>query len=882
MSLARVKATGRGRLSARLVVEGLEIEAVTDHLRMRKTTADGRLRVGGLDLRDVVLGASANLMRAQVSGQSFTARVMDLDRIAGSERMGRVTQYYMRRPGAQSMFLATDVDDADTTITVRAMDPNAPASGVIHIGTEAIAYDSISGNDFIDCTRGYRDSIAQSHFARDGEGLSDARVTYWPQSIEGRRAYLYLYGEGDDPQGDGTLWWRGIVATEASWSGGVVTFEVDSMTRLLSQPVGGDLAGSVGVRGVKYTDASPFVITVVHYPASSEEVQSIVTVRGFWETNDLFAADVTTALNDALTAASISLGTGASLTARARGETLEISYITATSSPPIIAVYINDGYAHAVARSSATTTPTTSPVEWFDSSSLSVTRMGDREWVPDVTSRYHFIIPAPTPRGTLGVYAAWDPYHRPPSAGLETLEKLLPLGGLAVLTESSVVMPEGPEWGEDPRPIRVYSASGRDAYLLTDRNIVAYDRFTSFKIGRHLATGTVIDLVVEMILSSPDTANTGATPLIAAGDIQWTNEVDEAAAASRLAGGRGFYVFDTGRTLGDFVTPELLALGCYARLGADGALEWDRLRAPLSTDDVTWQIDESARAWALAKAPEGTLGAVLYRTGYDPKEDEHSERTITYRDVQTSSATRTPITLEIAQLSTVGGLSPGETWSVIDRDELARVAMDAFGMFGAAVTVVAFETDARFMDARIGDAVSVTTRMLPDPVDGYSPLDGRAGMVIGHTFEPLTGRVGMTVMLSDSSFAGYNLGLPIEAQSDLGGDEWSLDVTLTGYYYDPDGSPTIAAMLEVGTLVRITEADTATPTSEDGVVTAVTDSNTVVVQFASTWTPGASEWFLVARDSPYYESAEGLGRYAFVGEDALEFDSTEEMLRVFA
>lgn len=869
MTLSRVSATGRGRISARLVIEGLEIELVSAQ-RMEKTTSDGRIRVRGLQLADMVIGASADLMRATLEAQSLTVKVANLDRIAGS-RHGRPTQYLTRTPSLK-LFLASDIDTGDTTITLRSTTGLDAGGGVVHIGTEAIAYDAISGNDLTGCTRGHWQTLAQAHFARDGEGLGDAQVTDRPRAIEGRRAYLYLYGDGDDPQGDGTLRWKGIVATEAAWSKGTVSFQLDPLTRLLAQPIGGDLGGAIGPRGIKYSNSAPFKITVIEYPSGAEEKRGVFKIDGFWETQEAFVEIVNAGLTQALSDASISLGTDAILQAYARRDSIDIVYVTASSSPVNIGVFLADGYINVLERRSSLAGET-SPFDWYRADGERETRMGDRSWTPPVTTRYFFTIPAPVPRGTIGKYAAWIPYHTPADTGFESIENLLPLGGLVAPTVASVLVPQGDEWGDDPRPLRIYSVPGdRFVYIIADRNIRPYNIRTSFEMGRHIASGSVVDLLTALILDSPDTCNAGAMPLIDGNDIIPTTDVDNAVIAEPLAHGRGFYAFDGESTLGDFVVPELLAIGAYQRLGLTGSIEWDRLRPPLATDPVTWTITGEKDA-ALERAPFGTLAQVRYLIGYDPRTGEWEKRTITYRDVQTTSATRTPITIEIAQRSTsTGFFEAGDDWNTIDRDALRRTAMAAFGFFGSPVVVCVVTLDARFMDARIGDSVSMSSALLPDPSDGYSEIASRPGMVISHALELATGRVTLGVVMHTETFVAYNLGIRVASQTNTSGNTWTINLTLSGYLYAPDGGADIATHLAVGDLVRVSRADTTSTVEVEGTVVSFTDADTIVVTFSSTWTPSTNEWFLRARASTAYDRGESLARYAHVADDTHHLD----------
>lgn len=879
MTLSRIAATGRGRISARLVIEGLGIEIVSAK-RMARAVDDGRERVAGLDLAGMVLSASADIMRATVEAQTLSVKIRDLTRIAG-KRHGKVTQHFVRAP-QRKLFLASDVTAAATSIMLRSVTGLA-SSGVVHIGTEAIRYTGISTTTLTGCTRGAWDTTAQAHFARDGEGLLDALVTDVPTSIEGRRARLYLYGDGDDPQGDGTLRWQGIVATEAMWGGGVVTFSVDPMTRVLAQRLGSGGA-EVPTRGVKYTSSAPFTVSVVEYPSGLPERVATSSIAGFFDGNDEFCAELTATLASLMTDAGIDLDGGA-LTAQPRGDTIEIVYTTTSlGTPPVIAVYCRDGYVHA--RDGLAMDTLTHRAAWLDETDLDVARMGDREWEPGTERRYHVTIEAPVPRGTVGRYAWWDPGRTLPATSLESLEYLIPLGGLAVPDENSVLVPMDDGWSEDGRPLRVYSASGRDVYILAGslgRALRAYDARTAFAIGLFIASGSVIDMLDELIVDSPDLCNGGGIPLVLISDILPTNELETAAEASRLANNRSFYVFSADHTLGDVVEPELRALSAYQRIGLTGALEWDLIRPPLTTDAATWTIDDSAGTAALEKAPHGVLGHVVYRMDYDPREDEWGDRTITFRDVQSTSATRAPIALEIAQLSTSGGYeTDGRDIETLDRSELARVAMAAFGLFGTPVVVVVVQLDARYADARIGDAVSLSARLLPDIEDGVSEVSGRAGIVVSHAYELASGRVTLGVLMHTQAFAGYHVGLPISSSSGSS-TTWTLTVNLADYLFAPDGSPDAASVLAVGDLVRVTQGDAEVPTEISGTVTSV--SGTIVgVEFASAWTPGSDEWWLRARGASSYDRGVGLARYAFSADSAhtIGFDDGDAEGQVFA
>ena len=327
MSLARVKATGRGRLYVRVAIEGLPVVFVSAR-RMEQTQADGRIRVNGLDVKGLKIGARADLRRATLEAQSIELKIEDLDRLPGS-RHGRITRELWKRPAA-STFLSAEASPSATTLTVYSTAAFA-ASGVVHVGTEAIAYTGKTATTFTGCTRAYWDTIAQRHFVADGEGLGDARVTDRPQSVEGRRVYLSIYGDGDDPQGDGSPRWRGVCATDLKWEKGVWTVGVDPITRLLAQPVGSESSDAVRIRGIHYGCTFPWVLLIQQTSSGKEAVASIV---GHYETERDFATAATTAIATALADATISIGASGALIVEPSVGGYRVRYTAHTSGGP--------------------------------------------------------------------------------------------------------------------------------------------------------------------------------------------------------------------------------------------------------------------------------------------------------------------------------------------------------------------------------------------------------------------------------------------------------------------------------------------------------------------------------------------------------------------
>ena len=880
MSLTRLKANGRGRLQARLVIEGLQAEFVSAK-RMEKTTSDGRDRVCGLDHDGLRIGYRADMMRARLTGDTLNVAIRDIGRIAGKAH-GRVTRALTRRPTARA-YLAADLAVADTTATLR--DTTALASsGVVHINTECIAYTGKTSTTLTGLTRGRWQTKAQAHYVADGEGLLDALVTDQPVSLDGRRAYLYLYGDGDDPSGDGNLRWRGIVSSDVSWSGGTCSLTIDPISRLLEQPIGGDLGGSVGLRGIKYTSTSPFVVTVILYPSGLEEVRATAEVCGFWETQSEFCDAINTQIAYAMSAAGITLDADARLALEPRSDTIDVVYVTGTTTQENIAVLVHDDIV-----SPSPIAETTSPADWYNDTGGIETRMGDRSWSPPANTRYKVTISAPVPRGTLGRRTYFDPYRTRSggSLGLTASEYLLPLAGTVIPTTGSVLMPQGMSEDDEPRPMPVTSVSGRDVYVDPGgipSGWMVYGKTASFVLGRYVASGSVVDLISQLETDSPGLANTGAMPLIVVGDIDADSDVQAAIDAQPLAQNRGFYAFEEPVTLGEFVEPELLTAGLYQRVGVTGAIEWARVGPALTTDETAYTIDDSAQSSTIQRAPDGILGHIVYRMGYDPRAGEWDDRTVTFRDVQATSPTRTPVSVEIAQRSTSSRTwKSSDDWNTIDRSALMRVAMASFGVFGTPISVVTVEADARYMEARIGDVVSLSSSTLPNPSDGRSAVTAMTGIVIGHSLELSSGRVSLSLQVNDQRYAGYNIGLPISMEDppvNTSGNTWQLTVGLGGYTF----ATTVASLLEAGELIHLTRGDALGLITVPGVVDSIDSATSVTVTLSSAWDDDGDEWYLRARGAAEYASTDLRTEYAFVaGPDGkIGFSDGDQESQVFA
>ena len=849
MTLDRLKATGRGRLHIRIVIEGLSVEFVTDRA-MQQTLADGRVRCVGLDPKGIELGARADLRAARIEAQGFELKVNDVSARVPGSRHGIITRELWQRPSA-STFLSAPAGPADTTLNVYDTSTFA-ASGVVHVGTEAISYTLKTATTLKVDTRAVWDTIAQRHFVADGEGLGDARVTNRPQGVEGRRVYLYLYGDGDSLQGDGHLRWRGVCSTDLKWDAGVWTVGVDPITRLLSQPLGSSSSDEIRVRGIHYDSAHPWVL-LIEQPSTG--LTAVASVVGFFETERDFCTAATSAIAAALTEAGISLGASGALTLTPAVGGYRITFAAHTSGAP-----------HELVLSlSPPYIPTPGS---FESTALGVgTSLEDalyRELNPANSESTTIDVRAQFPRGAVSFGRSHRRYAPPGLFGSDdwSWERIY-LGAFALPGVGSAI---ALEVGDVEQAFTVVEVLTSDrAVRVSGLNPARFDASTVFTAGGALGTGTVIDLITSITTLSADNANAGSSPLLTSTDITWTPDVVSALESAPLCNGRTWVSFDQ-TTLADVLEPELIALGAYFRLSLTGQIEIDMLRPALSTDASAHTIDDSQHGKpTIERGGYGTLGLVRYRFNYDPKEDEW-RNTISVRDVQNASATRAPIetTVEQRSLGIGGGItSTGEVFVGLPPtlETIMRLAVNQFAFFGTDYSVIHATVDPRFMDARIGDVVAYSSSLLPDTTDGTGAIQSRGVRIVGYGMDLTSGAVSLEMILHTEQFVGYHFGALIKTATLVSG--FIYDIELEGDYSEGDATE----HLYVGMGVVALEGDSATPTPVAGGVTSIVNFNTVRVTFVSA--PSfTGDWVLRVNGALFFEDFDQGAKLAFVASPA--------------
>lgn len=823
MTIARIAATGRGRLQARLVIEGLAVEFVSCR-RLEGTSDDQRVRVMGLRTQGLVVSSSIDRRRARIESGSIDVQIDDLDRLPGS-RHGRITAALWARDTSR-VYLTASATQTDSVLYVSALPTPGPGPmQLVHIGTECISYGGTSGLSLTACVRGRRGTIPQAHYVADGEGLADARVTTLPQYVEGRRAYLYLYGDGDSPSGLGTLVWRGVCATDLGWDRGTWSVTIDSVARILDQPLGrsGD---PLRARGIHYSSGWPWWLSI--RDLTSGKI-AVAQRTGYYETMADAESDIDAAIVDALAEAGIALGAGASLTIKSAdgGGAWAVVYRGRTSGTP----------------QSLEVSTHARGIDAYDPHPAVLT--------PVAGASAQVVYHSTMPRGAV----LWGTRARPgavvaPIADVSgddaTLHRIY-LAGYSVPAMGSLI-----RIGDQQAYVEDRSDSER---WIMARITARLDETTEIETVEALASGTAYDLVQAIVSASPTRANAGESPLIHTAEILFSDAAKSALSSHALTRQRSWYATEQ-TSLRELLEPELVAAGCYMRVGAGGRIYVDVVSPPLVTDTAAAVIDDSVQMTpSIQRSPDGVVGLVRYAWGYSPTEDEHRS-SVSVRDVQQASAMRSPVEIAIEQRSIAFGesLAP-DTEQPPRLEHVVSLAVRALGAFGGESYVVQITSDARHMLLRCGDVVTLSSAILPGGTDGTAGISGVPAIVVAHSLALDSGRVEMALLVGEDRVSAYHLGADLSSVVTVSGT--TVDCTVI-----EDKTIELPRVI-AGQEVTVYTYDSASPAVYTGTVVSVSGSviRVLLGSVPGSWT---GSWCMRAGGAAGTDHEAAWARYAYL------------------
>ena len=834
MTYARTLATGQGKLAYRLQVEGLRKEIVTD-ATMARSLSDGRSRVVGLVRKGLVEKETPDLARATIKGGQIVVRMEDIG--------GELTDLFKLAPTKRT-WLTANLTATGTAMTV-ASNAGFVAGDFIHVGGECMKVDSVAGSTTINLVNsaGVRtaqwSTVARAHYAAygasGGQALAYPGVTNAPITTLGRRARLFAYGEGDDPQGDGTQIWLGRctsgprLESAATWS-----ISLDSIASLLEQDLGADLEDPVIPRGIYYPWCAPLRIYLELSSTSSvtgsTASSATIDVFGFYESQEAFVA----ALN--ATIASATAGWSTAVRAQVTQGGWQLVMVTASASQRAVRVYTNSP-----------------PTDLRIDTSFFVNGSGVASDSVAANETLYTRFYAPVPRGVYGVPRTLPSGADATKAATYPEDRIYLGGALAPDSLTSAVVVDWPELGGVTHRLPAtdgYSTSARWVRLrnLPDpreappaRIFVPYggDGVPTLKFGRYYAGGDLHALLSALTSLTATYVSVGSVPDLRSDDFE-LSEIDavvaEATAGIGYLANRDYSAFSP-KKLTEALAAEAQILGCIWCLSSSGKLTLRRLAVP-SLGMVTATIDAS-NVLVDSSFPTsdsdafGSVNIVRLRTGYDPLEDEHRGPALVQRYVPGFSASNAPRVVEISPV-----FAPADT-RLQDAIQVALRASGAlFAILGNPYDLVRVEVPFSLRSVRCGDVVSLTNAQLPNS-DGGRGVSDRPCLVVGREFNLATGRGVLTLLCGTGRAKGYAPAMRVESASVVSGNTWDLTLTAAppasgSVDYVPAHAPNASDWFEVGDRVRVWQWDSASPTVRQGAVDSVSGL-LMRVTFTSAW-----------------------------------------------
>lgn len=839
----------------RLVIEGLGIEAVTDPAMERLSPDAYRRRVVGL-LRDGLrISEQCDPAFAEIEATGMTVTIVD-------RQEDQIWCQHLSRQPSRRTWLTADIDDTSTALTVASTE-GFTVDEVLHVGTECMIIDAVPTATTLTVQRGSLDTIPQYHYTSDGDRLLLPVVTLtYPIGLEGRRAYLYRYVDGDNLQGSGTLIGRYFVSTDAKLEddGASWTITLDSIVSLLKQPIASDIEDPITIRGIYYPRGYGIwrLHEMVSYLLVDTNRRAEWRMSGHFETQEDFCAALQEVIRTAMNP------TTADLT---------VVDISAWESTGLGSALIHSAFNSAsyVDTDGVFVLPTDSgwQLVWttdsLNPSHLTLGMIGDASVIDgglpggvfgDILEPDYIPVPGLAPEA-LTTYssttlrggvprAVWgnDSRRRGTDPDAE-----LSVWDLFLSTTSTAFSGIDIEWkdGGDPAGYSFgvdSSLSGGRVRVLPDGGVtgVRYSypsRDVEIRAQRLIATGTLADFRDGLVALSPELANRGALPFVTTSDLaSWTTVVNEAAAGRPPLSIRNYKTAGEVE-LGELVSHDCRLLSVFPALDADGKITLRHLRLPTGTSVGDFEIDESTTlvseqppTWE-RNAVYGSINTVKIRTFYDVIAEEHTGATYVINDVTAQSIRKAPKELEIAPLS-YEFVRDARVW---DYDLAVGVARRVLSVFGRPYSVVRVAVPHTLLTTALCGTVAVfTSPRIPDPSTGERGVTRKGGLVIGREWDLATETGIITMMVADSPIAGYAPSVFVSASSVVSGNQYDLTVT----FDDPSGESMAPAGADlsdfytVGDKLSLLVWDSTTQSLQTCTVDAIDDgASELRVTFAS-------------------------------------------------
>lgn len=883
-------ARGGGKLAFRLSIAGFQYEAVTAR-GMEGEQGDGRIRQLGLSLAGTKITQKADPVTAKIEAGGATFEFVDLGQVW--------TNAFMRRETSQTWFNGASISDSDSTMEVLST-ADWPSEGVLHINQEAISYSILDSTHFSLETRGFWGSQARYHYSQTGSDIRYPKVTDTVSILEGRRVFLYAYAAGDDPTGNGTLVWQGIISGEPRMTGPKWSILCDSIVSLLDSELGADIEEPVNARGIYYpgpTDG-PAADPSVYYgrcawvlwesiddtiPLGSESTtnRALIQLAGFWESTTEFVA----AINAEIAAQTVGWDSASIVCVEEPSGGYHFEFTT-DGTPKGVSIKnfhspdIEDLEAKFSFREDV----------YDDTGNVVSTVSGNTTYFIKASGQ-----PKPLPRG---VYGRGTTDTFPPqriylggifeitaeiqSVSLEFSDVNTVVGfgggGGTISTESPSIVGTVTDFNSTERWILVAPTP------TTGMSYFSYSGFDglSIKVSRtyNLNYGGDVygtwGLLRALTDLKPAQVNKGSQPAIletdwagsdTTGDTSW---FDFYASAPNYLSSR-FYTTSKPISLMDLITPDLQIACHFLSLTSTGALNIKPLRFASQTEVSVFQITKQNIIGfpTFEVMPAGNFSSMIIKDGYDAREEKWKYSPLMPQDVTSLGRRGGRRSIEVSLRS-----SNLDASSKITIDNAVAIADQTIGIYGhpyAYITCTIPLTS--WLSTAIGDPISITTHLLPS-IFGSRGVTNLPGIILAREISPYESIIQVTFLVSLSPIFGYGAEARVESLTPSTGT--NITFTLDSSYFK--AGEVASNHFKADDRVTVYEWNKKNPTTYLGVVQSAS-GNAVVVTLDSSFTEGSSSWVLKFASSDEPDCTENQRLYCYLAESngIINFDPNPDL-----
>jgi hypothetical protein len=670
VTFARFKETGSGRLNFRLEIAGWPHEWTTHTSITHNTGRDQREVFPGLQYTGLKISEKAILKDCWSQCGQLTVKIKPTT--TREETLDSFT-----RTAVPVAYLAQHDDtpglDADSTFWTLDGASDLPV-GFYHIASEAI-YRGGSG----ELIRARWSTTAQRHYIAYGSTSAISVPIYaYPPTMEGRRAALYAYGEGDDGGGDGTVIWRGIVARPPALDGDGVTWtiQIDPIIKSLEQNVAASESLEYHVRGIYHSSNCPVRITYRRF-GSPYDVTNLggenAVITGFFASDEDLERVINTKIADLITQRDAEL----------TGHTSEIATATYHANSdigvPTITGETSTSIAHDVLVANDGSNPLTTTVYAFGAAfhvesylegyctsgvgSGMLTNVAGRvggpfgfvnynvgasdtfiEYFGD--DKHEFATP-------LGTEQPQTPVFTYPLSPARAMLGSVPYFGLPVTASDPLNPPDvlyldlvdGIQAGDTllvkngdkliPISVSAVDADNRaiNASILSGDAVIWFDANTQIIPLRVFAQDTTMADFLQGVEDSAVNANDGDSPYVPPGDVNVSSfQAAYSAATIDTYWKHRTYAFQKPTPIKRVVQEELKAIGFMTRIEANGEvgcvplplLAQNRSSTPLTDKDILLPARGMTGDWIRWQAQaDGLVNNTNVRLGYNPGTDDY-------------------------------------------------------------------------------------------------------------------------------------------------------------------------------------------------------------------------------------------------------------------